>query len=199
MAFLCCGLNYKKNDIETYWCIETYLMKPVQKKFVDDTRIFSEVVETCICKKCGCQHLLVKRFGRAANGKKKLVETERMTGETADLFLLEKKKYLQLQEQKCPLPLIASATSLPYVYGAVIAPDKQRATKMNKYIIKNCGCIGKDKECWNFNRDNEYCKDYNCLLKQIVEKCKATICDGCDDNCTCSSKEILQLMDIEKV
>ena len=50
-----------------------------------------------------------------------------MKGEEADLFLLEKQKYLQLQEQKCPLPLIASATSLPYVYGAVIAPDKQRA------------------------------------------------------------------------
>lgn len=127
MAFLCCGLNYKKNDIETYWCIETYLMKPVQKKYVDDVRIFSEVVETCICKKCGCQHLLIKRFGRAANGKKKLVETERMTGEAADLFILEKQKYLQLQEQKCPMPLIASATSLPYVYGFAIAPDKQRA------------------------------------------------------------------------
>ena len=127
MAFLCCGLNYKKNDIETYWCIETYLMKPVQKKYVDDVRIFSEVVETCICKKCGCQHLLIKRFGRAEKGKKKLIETERMKGEEADLFLLEKQKYLQLQEQKCPLPLIASATSLPYVYGAVIAPNKQRA------------------------------------------------------------------------
>lgn len=126
MAFLCCGQKYKKTDLETYWCIETFKMKPVQKKYVGDDRIFSEVVETCICKKCGCQHLQIKRFGRK-NGRKKLVEVEEMKGEMADLFLLEKQKYLTLQPQICPTPLIASATSLPYVYGFAIAPDKQRA------------------------------------------------------------------------
>lgn len=125
MAFLCCGQKYKKTDIETYWCIETYKMKPVQKKFVGDDRIFSEVVETCICKKCGCQHLQIKRFGKK-NGRKKLVEVEELKAEKADLFLLEKQKYLQIQPQICPSPLIASATSLPFVYGYAIAADKQR-------------------------------------------------------------------------
>ena len=130
MTFLCCGLIYKKNDINTYWCIDTYLMKPILKKFVGTDRIFKELVEACICKKCGCQHVKIKRYGRAANGKIKLVETEILHGDAADLFLLEYSKYLILQEQKCPYPLIASAATIPFVYGHTIAPNEQRA----KYI-----------------------------------------------------------------
>ena len=126
MAFLCCGKNYKKSDLETYWCIETYKMKPVQKKYVGDNRIYAETVETCICKNCGCLHLHVKRFGRK-NGKRKLIEIEEMKGTQADFYLLEKQKYLIQQEKKCPIPVIASATSLPFVYGCAIAPNKQRA------------------------------------------------------------------------
>lgn len=126
MAFFCCGLKYKKTDLETYWCIETYKMKPVQKKYVGDDRIFSEVVETCICKKCGCQHLQIKRFGRK-NGKKKLIEVEEMKGEKTDLFLMNNQKYLNRQPQNCPSPAIASTKKLPFVYGCAIAPNKQRA------------------------------------------------------------------------
>lgn len=100
----------------------------------------------------------------------------------------------------------------------------KRGIKMSKYIIKNCGCIGKDKECWNFNRDNEYCKDYNCLLKQIVEIAKRGLSENvCMDflkattppkeyfilghtfqdrpqlDCArCISRRILQFMDIKE-
>ena len=54
-----------------------------------------------------------------------------------------------------------------------------------KYIIKNCpnchpdfwiNCTGKAENkgfrCLCLSPTNVYCKDTNCLLKQIVEKCK---------------------------
>lgn len=124
--FSCCGVKYKKSDIETYWCIETYAVKPVTKKFVDKKRVFTESVETCICKKCGLQLLQIKRFGRE-NSRKKLLGVEEMKGEQADLFLVENQEKLKIQPQICPTPLIACATTLPAVYGAVISPTKQRA------------------------------------------------------------------------
>lgn len=124
--FKCCNIAYKKSDIETYWCIDTFTIKPLTKRFVNNQRIFSEVVESCICKKCGCQLVQVKRFGRK-NGRKSILEVEEFRADAADLFLIENQKRMQLQPQICPMPLIASATTMPSVYGYAIAPDKQRA------------------------------------------------------------------------
>lgn len=124
--FKCCNIVYKKSDVETYWCIETYIRKPFEKRFINNQRIFSEVVESCICKKCGFQLVQIKRFGRK-NGRKSLVEVEELRGEKADLFLLENKNNLKRQEQICPMPLIASATTMPSVFGYAIAPNRQRA------------------------------------------------------------------------
>lgn len=124
--FKCCNLTYKKSDVETYWCIETYNVKPLTKRFAGEQRILTETVESCICKKCGCQMLQIKRFGRK-NGRKSIVEVEELRGEAADLFLIENQKSLHLQQQVCPMPLIASATTLPSVFGYAIAPNKQRA------------------------------------------------------------------------
>lgn len=126
MAFLCCGLKYNKNDIETYWCIETYVVKPNTQKYVGDYRVFSETIEICICKKCGCQLLIHKRFGRQ-NGRKKLLQALEFRGEAADLYILQHQEKMKLQPQICPMPLIASATSLPSVYGFAISATKQRA------------------------------------------------------------------------
>lgn len=68
----------------------------------------------------------VKRFGRK-NGRKSILEVEEFRADAADLFLIENQKRMQLQPQICPMPLIASATTMPSVYGYAIAPDKQRA------------------------------------------------------------------------
>lgn len=68
-----------------------------------------------------------------------------------------------------------------------------------KYMIKNCPCYNKDYSCQS--KDNitgKYCKDCtDCLLKQIVEKCKDMASDE-DFYAYDFSKEILQLLDIEK-
>lgn len=92
-----------------------------------------------------------------------------------------------------------------------------------RYIIKNC------PNCWTYNRSNskaecgltytkggfknesesvKYCKDINdCLLKQIVEKCKGEweIIDGnpkytgfVELGMKMQSKNILDLLDIEE-
>jgi len=126
VAFLCCEVKYKKNDIETYWCIETYSVKPLTTKFVGEQRVFTETVESCICKKCGLQRLQIKRFGRK-NNRKCLLEVQELKGQEADIFLIEHQNQLKLQPQICPMPLVACATTMPAVYGYAIAPDKQRA------------------------------------------------------------------------
>lgn len=126
MTFLCCGIKYKKNDIETYWCIETYTVKPLIKRFVNNQRVFSETVETCICKKCGLQRIQIKRFGRK-NSRKCLLEVEELKGNEADIFLIENQEKLKLQPQVCPTPLIACTTTMPAVCGFAISPEKQRA------------------------------------------------------------------------
>lgn len=77
---------------------------------------------------------------------------------------------------------------------------------MSKYVIKNCGCNPACDECYI------RCKDItDCLLKQIVEKCK-----DAQDECSCKirnyvkcfectsggraalGKEILELLEIEE-
>lgn len=47
---------------------------------------------------------------------------------------------------------------------------------MNKYIIKNCPAYDCSIAEWNcLGSDATECKNGNCILKQIVEKCKKEI------------------------
>lgn len=98
---------------------------------------------------------------------------------------------------------------------------------MSRYIIKNCPSCrytpkryidGIDYICWNAQNFNSsvrgLCQDCtDCVMKQIVEKCKNIIkCDNCELNgkqecifanytaCYVDSfaKELLQLLDIEE-
>lgn len=47
---------------------------------------------------------------------------------------------------------------------------------MSRYVIENCPCYNKDYSCQSkANITGKYCKDCtNCIMKQIVEKCKNT-------------------------
>ena len=81
-----------------------------------------------------------------------------------------------------------------------------------KYIVKNCGCLDDMKRCWSSNRTTKYCIDNDCLIKQVIEKCK-----DAKDKCSCKNAhpeidcfqctvggmaylgdEILQLFEIEE-
>lgn len=71
---------------------------------------------------------------------------------------------------------------------------------MSKYIIKNCeNCYdyGEDGYYCEFQRDNTVfsnpCKESDCLLKQIVKKCKDLPLSAC----ACGS-DILEMLEIQE-
>ncbi len=56
---------------------------------------------------------------------------------------------------------------------------------MNKYIVKNCPCFNsKYNECNSENRQKIYCMDNNCLIRQIISRCKniKNLLNGFDDD-----------------
>lgn len=155
MSFLCCGVKYTKKNPETYWCIETDIIKPQNvknetikqiqdnvaknmleidkkykprdfiKKIINKKKVQKEIAESFICKKCGCHKIKITRYG--AN-KKRLEEPEEFKGYEVTFYLNE---LLRLGVSKTlpqvePLELIPSATSIPFVYGEAISPEEQR-------------------------------------------------------------------------
>ena len=80
---------------------------------------------------------------------------------------------------------------------------------MNKYIVKNCPCVSTSSEneplcyeCLNNNpREPWRCMDRDCLIKQVIKKCKKECDPTNDDWCRDKenlSREILQLFEIEE-
>lgn len=147
MSFLCCGVKYTKSDIETYWCIETDIIKNFTKKRIDGCRVIKQIVETLVCKKCYCLKVHNKFFGRAANGKIKVLEVEKFqdnvrkidpdTGEEIILneatnFLTETEKIRIRQPQREPIPLIPFAKNIDLCYGKVLSSRTQRARYLNE-------------------------------------------------------------------
>ena len=68
-----------------------------------------------------------------------------------------------------------------------------------KYIVKNCPAITEYKFPDKVHKDccqctYGYCKDINCVIKQVIEKCK----EHPFKDCACGD-DILQLFDIEEV
>lgn len=86
---------------------------------------------------------------------------------------------------------------------------------MSKYIIKNCPALYGDEGCKEFTYEDGSvnCKNRtDCLLKQIVEKCKKVDCDCLIDKRKCGAmdsmsmccelfikKDILRDLEIEEV
>ena len=80
---------------------------------------------------------------------------------------------------------------------------------MSKYIVKNCPCIDTTDahsifncECLNRDYKEQWrCYDKDCLIKQVIEKCKKECDPTNDDWCRDKenlSREILQLFEIEE-
>ena len=76
---------------------------------------------------------------------------------------------------------------------------------MSKYIVKNCPAYNVDSEYWDcMHPDTESlsCKDCtDCLIKQVIEKCKKECDPTNDDWCRDKenlSREFLQLFEIEE-
>lgn len=147
MSFLCCGLKYSKNDIETYWCIETDLIKDFTKKTIGKTKVVKQIVETLLCKKCYCLKVHNKFFGRSANGKLKILEVERFNdnvrsydSKTGEIFIknaatdfLAKTKNIRIrQPQREPIPIIHYAKYIDLCYGKILSSNTQRARYINE-------------------------------------------------------------------
>ena len=147
MSFLCCGTKYSKSDIETYWCIETDIIKDFTKKTIGNNKVVKQIVETLLCKNCYCIKIHNKFFGRAANGKLKILEVERFqdnvrkidskTGKeiivnAATDFLTKTENIRIRQPQKEPIPLIPFAKNIDLCYGKILSSITQRARYINE-------------------------------------------------------------------
>lgn len=152
MPFLCCGVKYSKKDPETYWCIETDLIKnfAFTKKNINGDKVYKEIVETLICKKHGCMQVHIKRYGKF-KGSYKILEIEKLSGDKAALFLIETEKFRINQPQVCPIKSVPYAKHLPYVYLEIIKqnPDCDIARYCYIMLGKNwCDKFSQEKGSW---------------------------------------------------
>jgi len=131
LSIICCGIKYSKNDIETYWCIDTDINKPVQKKYVGNNKVVKEVVESYTCKKCGSFVLRILRYSNFKN-KKRLVEQERLSGIDAVKYLEATRNVRQRQPQYFPYDKEIYCKTIPFVYGKFIDSETQRARYLNE-------------------------------------------------------------------
>lgn len=139
MSFICCGVKYSKNDPETYWCIETDINKPIQKKYVENHRVIKEVVDSLTCKKNGCLKVKISRYG-ILKGKKKLLEEENLSGKKATAYLQETINVRQRQPVICPMQNVPMKKKNDFKYGKVIDSTTQRIRYLNEQ-----GWADKDK------------------------------------------------------
>ena len=82
MTFLCCGIKYSKKDPLTYWCIDSYKIKPALQTAVKNVRVIRETADIVCCKKCGGVGVLVERCGMV-KGRLRRLEIERLSGVSA--------------------------------------------------------------------------------------------------------------------
>lgn len=129
MKFYCCGLTYSTQDPETYWCIETYILKRPVDAFIGNKKIVKQIIYTLFCKKNGCTKLELHSFAHV-NGTLKLVCTQAMKGKGARAFLERTKDMRIRQPQCCPLKKVQYSKKIPWVYGKTI--DSQ--TQVARYI-----------------------------------------------------------------
>lgn len=131
MSFLCCGVKYSKYDINTYWCIETYLIKNFTKKKIKNKKVSKQIVETLLCTKNGCTKVHNKFFERGANGKFKILEVERFSGNEALEFLKATESIRVHVPQIEPVKAIPTAKNIDICFGKVIDSETQRARYLN--------------------------------------------------------------------
>lgn len=131
MSIVCCGVKYSKSDPETYWCFDTDILKPIQKKYVGNDRVHKEVVDSLTCKKCGCLIVTITRYGKF-KGHKKRLEIEKLKGLDAVEYLNKTSEFRVRQPLTCPIQGVPFSRNIDICYGKVIAPDKQRPRYVNE-------------------------------------------------------------------
>lgn len=152
MPFLCCGVKYSKADPETYWCIETDLVKnyAFTKKNVNGDKVHKEVIETLVCKKHGCMQVHIKRYGKL-KGRYKILEMEKLSGNEAALFLIETEKIRIRQLQICPVKSVPYAKRLPSVYLEIIKQNPDCDIARYCYIMQGknwCDKFSQEEGSW---------------------------------------------------
>ena len=130
MSIVCCGVKYSKNDPNTYWCIETDINSPVQKKYVEKEKVAKEVVDTLVCKKCGAQVVIINRYSKLKNSFK-LLEKERLSGKKAKEYLNKTINVRKRQKMSCPIKKVPYAKHIDLCYGKAINDTTQRARYVN--------------------------------------------------------------------
>lgn len=125
MSFYCCGIKYSKNDPETYWCIDTYIINSPTKKNVGNKKVIKEVIDSLTCKKNGCLKIQITRYGHVKGCFKKL-ETEELKGNKALDFLKETINIRIRQPLKAPKKKIPSKIKSDFVYGKTINKETQK-------------------------------------------------------------------------
>lgn len=131
MPFLCCGVKYSKNDPDTYWCIDTYIINAPIKKLVNNRRVIKEVVDVLTCKKNGCVKIQISRYGHV-KGIKKRLELEELKGKKAQDYLEATSKTRIKQPTRAPLINIPQGSKSDFVYGKVIDGMTQRIRYLNE-------------------------------------------------------------------
>ncbi len=140
MKFFCCGVVYSTDDPETFWCIEKYNLKTPEKAFVENKKVFKEVVYSLFCKKNDCTKIEIQRFVKQ-NGQIILAEKQQLSGKKARNYLERTKSVRIKQPQCCPLKSVAYAKKIPWVYGKSIDGQTQIPRYMdesgNRDVFKN--------------------------------------------------------------
>lgn len=131
MSFYCCGLKYSKNDPETYWCIDTYLNKIIQKKYIEKKKVLKEVVDCLTCKKNGCIKIQIFRYG-TEKGKNILLEKEELSGKKASKYLADTISIREKQNQICPTKTVPIRKNNDFKYGKVLNSTTQRIRFLNE-------------------------------------------------------------------
>ena len=135
MSFLCCGVKYSKNDIETFQCIETDLIRNFTKKKIGESKVVKQVVETLLCKKCYCimKVLTVEKLqDNIHTGKIDPKTGNEIILNAATDFLMQTEKIRIRQPQKEPVKRIPFAKNIDLCYGKVIDNYTQRARYINE-------------------------------------------------------------------
>ncbi len=136
MRFVCCGVLYSTNDPDTYWCIETYIMKHPTINIIGGKKVVKEIVYTLACKKNGCLKLEIHRYHKS-NGKLKLLATRTLIGEQAKKFLENTKDMRIRQPQCCPIQPQQYSKTIPWVYGKTIDGETQVARYLDESGNRN--------------------------------------------------------------
>ena len=137
---ICCGLLYNTKDPDTYWCINTYLMKKPTIQYYRKKKIEKEVVYSLCCKKNGCIKIEIHRYIKEKDTLKLLFKFS-LTGKAALHFLENTKNDRKKLPQIQPLKNIHWGNKIPWVYGKAIDGNKQVPRYIdesgNRNVLKN--------------------------------------------------------------